>query len=102
MIKEKETRMKTRKEWRKKKLVKKTTWLAATAAIMLMFSQHAFAETAANSTITNSVHVTWENQTGTASYFDDAVANVTVLLRPAAPTIDSPPVVIQRKTHSTD
>jgi uncharacterized repeat protein (TIGR01451 family) len=90
MIQEKETIMETRNKWSKRKTARKTCWLLVAIVLMLMCVQQVSASTAANTTVTNTVTVTYDDATGTNSYTDTAVATFIVLLRAAAPTISSP------------
>jgi hypothetical protein len=90
MIKKKEIIMNTGKRWSIRQIVSKTVWMLFTSAILLLSTQQVLASTAANTTITNTVTITYDDATGTNSYTDSAVATITVLLRAAAPTITSP------------
>ena len=92
--------MKNRKRWSRKKPVRKILWLLTAVVLTLIFSQHAFASTAANTTITNSVTVTFDNAAGVAQTAVNATATVIVNLVAAVPTLSSP-ASIDPATEST-
>lgn len=83
--------MNYRKIWSRKKPASKTLWLLTAVVLMLIFSQHAFASTAANTTITNTVTVSFDDSVGNPQIDVDASTTVTVTLVAAAPTLNSPP-----------
>ncbi|BBO75164.1 hypothetical protein DSCW_25810 [Desulfosarcina widdelii] len=81
--------MKTRKQKSWNSPIKKLAWVFA-AALMMLNAQQAMASTAENTTITNTVTVTYEDAQGAAMEAITATATVTVALVEAAPTITSP------------
>jgi uncharacterized repeat protein (TIGR01451 family) len=80
--------MKTRKQKRWNPPAKKLLWMVA-AALMLLNVHQAMASTAENTTITNTVTVSYEDAQGAAMDDVTATATVTVALVSAAPTITS-------------
>lgn len=82
--------MNYRKIWIRKKPARKLLWLLTAVVLMLILSQQALASTAANTTITNSVTVTFDNTAGVPQTAVNATATVIVNLVAAAPTLDSP------------
>lgn len=81
--------MKTRKQKSWNPPVKKLIWVFA-AALMLLNAHQAMASTAENTTIINTVTVTYDDAQGAAMDAITATATVTVSLVTAAPTITSP------------
>ena len=81
--------MKTRKQKSWNPPAKKLIWVFA-AALMLFNAHQAMASTAENTTITNTVTVTYDDAQGAAMDAITATATVTVSLVTAAPTITSP------------
>lgn len=82
--------MKTRKEWSRKKVASKAIWMLAVAVFMLLNTQQAFASTAANTNITNTVTVTFNDTADNPQTPITAFTTVTVTLVAAAPTLNSP------------
>ncbi len=67
--------------------------LTAMMVIVLSATPYALASTAENTTITNTVTVTYDDASNNSQDAITAQATVTVALLPSAPTIDSPPNV---------